>query len=90
MAYTEAEDAIIDCLALSAFGTHEATVAKAYDLPLLDVEQAAAKLLADETLVRSATGVLWLSAKHGDRLMGHAPWPDGTTDEPMPTRRRKS
>lgn len=66
--YTKAKNALFDCM--SSVGTHETTAAKAFDLPLAEVEATANRLVADGTLIRMPTGVLFFSAAHFARIAG--------------------
>lgn len=71
-----AENAVLDCM--GSYGTHEDTIVKTTGLPREEVDDAIKKMLKEKTILRSPTGVLWMTALHFDRLVGKKPWPDGT------------
>ena len=67
-ATTRAVSAVLSALGTSSLGTHETTVAHAFGLSREEVDATVAAMIKDKTLVRVATGVLFLSKTHFDRL----------------------
>ena len=67
-ATVRATNAVFHELCNGSFGTHEMTLAKVYGLPRDEVDEAVAALLKDKTLVRIATGVLFFSKTHSNRI----------------------